>query len=108
SWKDAAGQRQERTIWWRISVFGKQAELCCEYLQKGRQIFVEGCLRADPSTGGPRIWTGQDGTVRAVFEVTAFNVRFVGGRPEAQEKQPVEAASVSADSGEENGREIPF
>jgi single-strand DNA-binding protein len=82
-WTDGAGQRQERTLWWRISIFGKQAEICNEYLQKGRLVFVEGRLSADPETGGPRLWSGQDGTVRASFEVTAFIVRFIGGQGHA-------------------------
>jgi len=82
-WTDGAGQRQERTLWWRISIFGKQAEICNEYLQKGRLVFVEGRLSADPETGGPRLWNGQDGTVRASFEVTAFIVRFIGGQGHA-------------------------
>src|SRR3990170_628437 len=79
---DASGQRQERTVWWRISVFGKQAETCNTYLQKGMRVLVEGRLNSDPETGAPRLWEGQDGTVRASFDVTAINVCFMGGRNE--------------------------
>ncbi|MER3515399.1 MAG: single-stranded DNA-binding protein, partial [Chloroflexota bacterium] len=82
-WTDQNGQQQERTIWWRVSVFGRQAEICNQYLAKGRQVLVEGTLQADPNTGGPRIWTKQDGTPSASFEVRARTVRFLGGRAEA-------------------------
>lgn len=80
TWTDATGQRQERTVWWRISVFGKQAEICNTYLQKGRRVLVEGRLNSDPETGAPRLWEKQDGTIRSSFDVTAVNVRFMGGR----------------------------
>lgn len=88
AWTDASGQRQERTVWWHVSVFGKQAEVCNSYLQKGVRILVEGRLNPDPETGGPRLWEGQDGTVRASFDVTALNVRFMGGRSEGSVPGP--------------------
>lgn len=80
-WTDkATGQPVEETIWFRVSVFGRQAETANQYLSKGRPVLIEGHLRTDPQTGGPRIWTAQDGTVRASYEVTAETVRFMGGR----------------------------
>lgn len=78
-WTDAQGQPQEETAWFRVSVFGRQAETCAQYLSKGRQVLVEGSLRPDPDTGGPRVWTGNDGVARASYEVTAWQVRFLGG-----------------------------
>jgi len=72
------GQPVDETTWFRVSVFGKQAETCNQYLQKGRPVLVEGRLKPDPATGGPKIWTRQDGTPGASFEVTAFTVRFLG------------------------------
>jgi len=81
-WNDREGNRQERTAWWRVSVFGKQADACNQYLQKGRQVMVEGILQVDPDTGGPRIWTRQDGTPGASFELRARTVKFLGGRGE--------------------------
>jgi single-strand DNA-binding protein len=68
------------TIWFRVSAWRKQAEICNQYLSKGRQVLVEGRLVPDPANGGPRIWSGQDGQPRASFELTAENVRFIGGR----------------------------
>lgn len=87
-WTDQNGQQQERTIWWRVSVFGWQAEACNQYLAKGRQVLVEGTMQADPNTGGPRIWTRQDGTPAASFEIRARTVRFLGGRAEAAAPGP--------------------
>ena len=79
-WTDrATGQPVEETCWFRVSVWGKQAESANQYLAKGRSVLVEGHLRPDQN-GGPRVWTAQDGTVRASFEVTAETVRFMGGR----------------------------
>ena len=103
-WTDASGEPKEETVWFRVSVWRRQAEVANEYLSKGRQVLVEGRLRADPDTGGPRVWTGQDGTVRASYELTADSVRFIGGR---------EAAGFSAESGGESQApqeedEIPF
>lgn len=79
-WTSGDGQQQEETIWFRVSVWGKQAEVCNQYLSKGRQVLIEGRLTADKETGGPRIWTDQNGNPRASYEVTAFEVRFLGGR----------------------------
>jgi single-strand DNA-binding protein len=73
------GEQVKETTWFRVSVFGKQAESCSQYLTKGRSVLVEGRLRPDPTTGGPRLWTGNDGTVRASFDLTATTVRFIGG-----------------------------
>lgn len=78
-WTDRVnGQPQEEVTWYRISVWGKQAEAANQYLEKGRQVLVEGRLRPDPNTGGPRLWTRQDGTVGASFEMVADRVQFLG------------------------------
>ena len=69
----------ETTAWFRVSVFGKQAESCNAYLKKGSPVLVVGELKPDPETGGPRLWTGKDGSARANFEVTAQTVRFLPG-----------------------------
>ncbi|MGH2538002.1 MAG: single-stranded DNA-binding protein [Candidatus Promineifilaceae bacterium] len=82
-WNDQqSGEQREETTWFRISVFGRQAETTNQYLRKGRRVLIEGRLRPDATTGGPRLWTGQDGQVRASYEVTASDVRFLGGREE--------------------------
>ena len=81
-WTDNNGQPQDETIWFRVSVWGKQAEACNQYLSKGRQVLCEGRLTADKETGGPRVWQAQDGSYRASYEMTAFEVRFIGNRGE--------------------------
>lgn len=81
-WVGEDGQTVEETIWWRVTTWGKMAETCAKYLTKGRQVLVEGRLVPDPSTNGPRVWQGQDGSYRASFEVNADNVAFLGARPE--------------------------
>ena len=76
------GEKVKETIWFRISAWGKQAEVCNQYVKKGMKVLVEGRLTADQETGGPRIWTGKDGSTRASFEVTAGTVRFLSSRGE--------------------------
>jgi single-strand DNA-binding protein len=81
--QQASGESVEETTWFRVSVWGRQAETVNEYLSKGRQVLIEGRLRPDPETGGPKLWTAQDGSVRASFEITADTVRFIGGREQS-------------------------
>lgn len=81
-WSTPDGQSHDETTWFRVSVWGRRAEVCNEYLQRGRKVFVEGRLRPDPETGGPKLWQRQDGTVGASFEVTADNVIFLSDNGE--------------------------
>ncbi|MDJ0752383.1 MAG: single-stranded DNA-binding protein [Ardenticatenaceae bacterium] len=81
SWNDSqTGQPVKETTWFRVSVWGRQAETANQYLAKGRQVLVEGRLKPDMSTGGPRLWQRQDGSMAASFEINADSVRFIGGR----------------------------
>jgi single-strand DNA-binding protein len=107
-WTNADGTPGEETTWFRVSAWGRTAEVCNEYLSKGRQVLVEGQLRPDPQTGGPRVWTGNDGIARASFEVTARTVRFLGGRGEAVEVEPGVALEEPPAGFEEGGEELPF
>jgi single-strand DNA-binding protein len=69
SWKDKnSGEKREKTEWHRVVVFGKLAEICGEYLSKGRQVYIEGKLQT-------RKWQGQDGQDRYTTEVVvdSFN-----------------------------------
>ena len=72
SWTDKAGQKQERTEWHRIVVWGKTAELCGEYLSKGRQVYLEGKLQT-------REWTNKEGVKQYTTEVVANQVTFLQG-----------------------------
>ena len=99
-WKDRDGEQHQETIWFRVSVFGPQAENINRYLSKGRGVIVEGRMRPDDN-GNPRIWTGNDGESRASFEVVGLGVRFLSGRNGGSgEKAP--------DVEEEEDDEIPF
>src|SRR4030066_282814 len=81
---DSSGQQVKETIWFRVSTWGKQAETCNQYLKKGNKVLVEGRLVPDQATGGPRVWTRQDGTATASFEVSANTVGFLTSRGEAE------------------------
>jgi single-strand DNA-binding protein len=90
------GEQVNETIWFRISAWGKQAEICNQYLKKGSKVLVEGRLTPDKNTGGPRIWQKQDGTSGASFEVTAGTVRFLSTRADGDSG----GGSISAESGD--------
>ncbi len=79
---DPSGKPIKETVWFRVSAWGKQAENCNNFLSKGKMVLVEGRLTADAKTGGPRIWTGQDGATKASFEISAQNVKFLSGKTE--------------------------
>ena len=72
SWTGKDGQKQEKTEWHRLVMFGKLAELAGQYLQKGRQIYVEGKLQT-------RSWQDKDGQTRYTTEVVAQTMQFLGG-----------------------------
>lgn len=73
SWTDKAGQKQEKTEWHRIVVWGKLAELCNQYLGKGRQAFVEGKLQT-------RSWEDKEGQKKYTTEVMANTVQFLDSK----------------------------
>jgi single-strand DNA-binding protein len=103
------GERVKRTIWFRVSAWGKQAETCNQYLKKGSKVLVEGRITADQSTGGPRIWTSQDGQPRASFEISAATVRFLSTRSEAESGGMAgSAGSDDSLSGPSEDGDIPF
>ena len=72
SWTDKQGQRQERTEWHRVVVWGKRAEVCSKYLSKGRQVYVEGRIQT-------RTYDDKDGNKRYITEIIAADVQFLGG-----------------------------
>ena len=72
SWNDKNGQRQERTEWHRVVVWGKRAEVCSKYLSKGRQVFVEGRIQT-------RTYDDKEGNKKYITEIIAADVQFLGG-----------------------------
>ena len=77
SWVNKEGERQEKTEWHRIVVWGKLAETCARHLSKGRQVFIEGRLQT-------RSWETEQGQKRFMTEVVAAQVLFLGRSPQAQ------------------------
>jgi len=71
-WNDKAGQKQEKTEWHRVVLWGKQAESLQEYLTKGKQIYVEGRLQT-------RQWDDKDGNKRYTTEIKADRITLLGG-----------------------------
>ncbi len=71
NWSDKSGQKQEKTEWHKIVVWGKLAELCGEYLSKGRQVYLEGRLQT-------RQWQDKENQTRYTTEVVANTVQFLG------------------------------
>ncbi len=80
-WKDKNGQKQERTEWHRVNVWGDSAEHCSKYLAKGRSVYVEGRLQT-------RSWDDKDGKKRYSTEVVADRVVFLGGPGPGAEGSP--------------------
>ena len=72
-WTDKAGQRQEKTEWHRVVLWGKTAETLQEYLLKGRQIYVEGRLQT-------RQWDDRDGNKKYTTEIRSDRVVLLGSR----------------------------
>jgi len=78
------GNQVDETTWFRITTWGKLAEVCNQYLKKGRRVLVEGRLKPDKDTGSPRVYTRQDGTSGASYEITAETVKFLSPLSEDQ------------------------
>jgi single-strand DNA-binding protein len=113
SYRDRNGERQKRTEWHKIVVWGKQAEIAQQYLKKGSLIYVEGRIQS-------REWNDKEGQKRTSFEIVANTFRMLGSRSDsmaagARASSGGEAdAEASAAAGEEHGgpevtdEDIPF
>lgn len=105
--KDKAGEYQELTTWFRISVFNKLAESVNRYLSKGSMVYVDGKLVQ-------REYQDKDGNTRYSLEVTANDVQFLDarpdavGQPDAAEKQPAKALAKAVAAVADDESSIPF
>ena len=111
-WKDQSGNMQERTEWHRITVWNKLAQLCGQYLKKGRQVYLEGELRT-------RSWE-KDGEKRYATEILAQTVQFIGDAPGGGQRQQQSQEEHGAQGGSggdfgqfgapsfDSNEEIPF
>ncbi len=73
NWKDKAGEKQEKTEWHRVSMFGRLAEIAGEYLKKGSSVYIEGKLQT-------RKWQDKEGNDRYTTEIVANEMKMLGGR----------------------------
>lgn len=90
--KDKTGEMQDQTTWFRVTLWGRQAETASQYLTKGRPIYIEGRLRVEE-------WTDRDGKQRYTLEVHATDMQFIGGGSGARvEEQPIEKAAAVGES----------
>lgn len=77
TWRDKTNEKQERTEWHKIIVWNKLAELCGQYLSKGRQVFLEGSLQT-------RAWEDKNGEKRFTTEVVAKTIQFIGANKNSE------------------------
>jgi single-strand DNA-binding protein len=109
AYNDKSGQKVKETTWFRVSVFGKQAETSNQFLSKGKMVLVEGRLKPDLKTGGPPTFTKQDGSMGTSFEIVAQTVRFLSPKDEGAQAGGGESGGGGADSGGDmGGDDIPF
>jgi single-strand DNA-binding protein len=89
TYKDRNGERQKRTEWHRLVIWGKQAEIAQKYLKKGTLIYVEGRIQS-------RQWDDKEGQKRTSFDIVVNNFRMLGGRGEGAPGAPREEAEAPA------------
>ena len=100
--KDKTGEMQDQTTWFRVTLWGRQAETASQYLTKGKPVYIEGRLRVEE-------WTDRDGKPRFTLEVHATDMQFIGG---ARAEEPLAAKAAAVDSAPERQEitddDIPF
>jgi single-strand DNA-binding protein len=103
--KDKSGEFQDHTTWFRVSLFGRQAEVANQYLSKGRQVFIEGTL-------SQREYTDKDGNARTSLEVRGTDIQFIGSRGDegsaGSEHRAARPAQPDRSSGPISDDDIPF
>lgn len=87
-YNNAAGEQVKETCWFRVSTWGKQAEICNQYLKKGSKVLVEGRLTPDKATGGPRVYES-NGKHGSSYDLRADTVRFLSPRTDGDQSAPV-------------------
>ena len=100
SYKDRNGERQKRTEWHKIVVWGKQAEIAQQYLKKGSLVFIEGRIQS-------REWQDKEGQKRTSFEIVANNFRMLGGRAEGAAAGGAGTATGAGRGGEDFDQGAP-
>lgn len=100
SWKNNDGEKQEKTTWFKIVAWGKLAEIIQQYVKKGQLIFIAG-------TGENREWTDKEGAKRTSFEVTAREMKMIGGKRDS-DSAPAERHQEPTPGPEISDEDIPF
>ncbi len=102
--KDKAGETQDFTTWFRVTLWGRQAETASQYLTKGRPVYIEGRVRLEE-------WTDRDGKQRYTIEVHATDMQFIGGSRTDESNtnfsKPAPSANAPAEA-EPSDDDIPF
>jgi len=104
SWNNKEGQREERTEWHRIVAFGKLAEICGQYLKKGKQVYIEGRLQT-------RSWDDRDGNKRYTTEIVANNMTMLGRTGEISSDTyapPIQEDDFKGPASSSKEDDIPF
>lgn len=102
--KDKTGEMQDNTTWFRVTLWGRQAETASQYLTKGRPVYIEGRLRVEE-------WTDRDGKARYTLEVHGTDMQFIGGRTDEAAMAKSAAASEPANApapADVSDDDIPF
>lgn len=102
--KDKTGEMQDQTTWFRVTLWGRQAETASQYLTKGRPVYIEGRLRVEE-------WTDRDGKPRHTLEVHATDMQFIGGGARSEDAMAAKAGGgepAPMGSSEPADDDIPF
>jgi single-strand DNA-binding protein len=100
--KDKTGEMQDQTTWFRVTLWGRQAETASQYLTKGRPVYIEGRLRVEE-------WTDRDGKPRHTLEVHATDMQFIGGgRTDEPPMERAAAAGAPSEQPDIADDDIPF
>jgi single-strand DNA-binding protein len=97
-WKDKSGEKQERTEWHRVVLFGKTAEIAAQYCKKGKPVYIEGRLQT-------KKYTDKDGVEKYSTEIVGDRLQLLGGKDDDEAPARPAAPPKGGDGG---GNEIPF
>ena len=100
-WKDKDGQWQDRTDWHNIVAFGKTAEICNEYLKKGRQVYIEGRIQT-------RSYDDRDGNKKWFTEIVAQSMQMLGRKGEGEEEIPEAVEEPQGGETKSEDDDLPF
>ena len=101
TWKDASGEKQERTEWHNIVVWDKLAEACAQYLSKGSQAYIEGRITSNE-------WEDKDGIKRYKTEIVALQVQFIGAKQDSNTNNHNQGGDEYDQTPPPSQEDIPF